>query len=103
MDDRRMNLIVRPDGTAELDDRRTPDVVIAVLGLRGVVGVRITVDGEVVGRAYTLGSNADDLNDLARLTMVELTGRHFEFSGPVVFGELDDGLAHLLLEVARDR
>lgn len=98
-----VNLIVRPDGTAELDNRDPLEVVTAVLGRRGVVAVKIITDNTHVGTAYTLVAHASDANQVAELAMVHLTGRHFEFLGPVVFTGLGDGLAHLLLEMARDR
>lgn len=100
-DDRRMNLIVRPDGSAELDDRESTTVALAVFGKGNVIAVNIDVDGRRVGRALT--TNEGDVNSLARLATVELSGAHFMFYGPVVFVDLDPGTAHLMLEVARDR
>jgi hypothetical protein len=100
-DDRQMNLVIRPDGTAELDDRTPEEVVLATLGHRHLA-VNLTVDSRLVGTAHALVDDTEDINHLARLAVVELTGAHFAFMGPVVLTGLAAGTAHLLLELARD-
>lgn len=107
VDDRLVNLIVRPDGTAELDDREPDKVVLATLGTRGVVAISLNVTGpdgemQLVGKAHMLVGSEDDVNTVARLAVVELTSHHFLFNGPVVLTHLDAGTAHLLLEIARN-
>lgn len=96
-----MNLVVRPDGTAELDDRPAAVVARAVLGAVWITA-NLVVDQRTVGRVLTLPWYEEDVNEIARLLVTELTnGVHVDLHGPVVLADLDGGTAHLLLEVVR--
>lgn len=96
-----MNLVVRPDGTAELDGRPATEVANAVLG-RAWITANLVVDGALIGRVLALPDNDQDVNEIARMLVVELTnGLHVDLHGPVVLADLDGGTAHLLLEALR--
>lgn len=98
-----MNLVVRPEGTAELDDRSPATTVQDVFDDRRTVAINITTDNgrTVLGRVHS-EPDASTLSTVANQMMLRLTGRYFALSGPVVFTELDPDLAHQLLELARD-
>lgn len=95
-----MNLIVRPDGTADLDDRPAGTVARAVLGSAWITA-NLIINDESVGRVMTLAGNREDVNTLAARLVRELVPAHFRFLGPVVLADLDAGTARLLLEIAR--
>lgn len=97
-----MNLVVHPEGTAELDDRPVSEVVRDVFDHERLVTININAGGEISVTKVLLDPNAGELSHVAAQVMLHLTGQHYTMPGVTVFAELDPTLAHELLELARD-
>jgi hypothetical protein len=98
-----VNLVVRPEGAAELDERPTAEVLADVFGDRRTVLINVTTDnGHTIITRVRNDPAATELSPLATQVMLHLTGQHFTLGGETVFTELDTNLAHELLELARD-
>lgn len=100
-----MNLVVRPEGTAELDERAATDIVAKVLPDGRVMTINVTTDNGhtmVTKVLFDPTASVERESHLAALMMLHLTGQHFYVPGEAIFAELDPTLALELLELARD-
>lgn len=95
-----MNVVVRPEGTAELDERPTGEVVRDAL-TEAPVGINLFRDQQYVGRV--LMGRVGDRNELAMDLVAHMNGgAYIQLRGPVVIADLTSEQAVGLLEVAKE-
>lgn len=93
-----MNVVVEPDGCAELDGRDAQDVVEEHFEPGRYVTVRLEQDTVVEGLALFV-PDAEETNDRARRLVSALVGAHMVFKGTVVLIHLNPQDALDLLTV----
>lgn len=93
-----MNIVVKTDGSVDLDDRPSATVGREALESKGWMVLALTVDRLRVGQAMFLPSTEGDRNLTAQAMVASLTGAHVWFNGPVVLADLEPETAHRLID-----
>jgi NOL1/NOP2/fmu family ribosome biogenesis protein len=97
-----VNVVVQPEGTAELDERPTGQVASEAFD-QAPSSLNLFRDGVFVGRAVTRFAVGEEVNRLAMDLVAHLNGgAYVKFEGTVILADLSTEQAVELLELAKE-